>query len=105
MDESENNGRLFDLQSNMSGSGNSGGPDTSYYRQVSVNLSDLVANGLLDPSQTNYIDVHWTMSCGNDGINGRIRLKPVPEPGALALMSAALLGIGWMRRLRARSAG
>jgi hypothetical protein len=42
----------------------------------------------------NNVDVHWTMSCGNDNINGGFDNATAPEPGMLALLSLGLLRPG-----------
>ena len=61
--------------SQSSGSGSVGG-ETSYYQIVSF---DLAALGL-DLSNPLDMDTHWTMSCGNDAIDGSQQLVAVPEP-------------------------
>ena len=87
--------KVVDLLTNISGSGDSGGGNTSYYRIVSFDISDLNIDG---------IDAHWTMSCGNDAINGRIDFThTVPEPGTLSLMGLGLVGLGFMRRRKAKA--
>jgi hypothetical protein len=78
------------LLSNQSGSGTAGGA-TSYYRIVSFDLAGLG----LGPD----MNLHWTMSCGNDVVNGAGTVS-VPEPGSLALFAAGLFGLGFMRRTR-----
>ncbi len=67
---------------------------TSYFRTVTFNLDSIVAVG-----ETFTVDSHWTMSCGNDDINGQITLTrngsstPVPEPSIIALMGIGALSI------------
>lgn len=81
--------------SQSTGSGMAGG-ETSYYRSVSF---DLTALGL-DLTQPIDLDAHWTMSCGNDAIDGH---ASVPEPGALILMASGLFGLVGIRRLRRKA--
>lgn len=71
------------LLSNTSGRPGSG---ASYYRMVSFNLASLGMSG----SNFN-MDAHWTMSCGNDAIDGRLSVKRVPEPTSVLLLLGALL--------------
>lgn len=57
----------------------------SYYRAYQFDLMDL---GLSDIST---LDAHWTMSCGNDAVDGEVSL--VPEPSILLLMSTGMVGL------------
>jgi hypothetical protein len=36
--------------------------------------------------------MHWTMGCGNDGID--LYVNPVPEPNSLLLLGAGLAAAG-----------
>lgn len=65
----------------------------SYYNIFSFDLSHI--DGL---QQTFGLDVHWTMSCGNDAIDGGTQLTRVPEPSGLLLLGLGLLGLVACRR-------
>ncbi|MBL4572250.1 MAG: PEP-CTERM sorting domain-containing protein [Gammaproteobacteria bacterium] len=87
---------LSSFSSNASGSGVVGG-ETSYYRTVTFDIGSLGLSGITD------LDAHWTMSCGNDVINGSGTLTSVPEPSMLALMLGGLMGMGWIGRRKKRA--
>mgnify|MGYP001087931620 CR=1 FL=1 len=76
---------------------NNAGIDSSFYRIVTFNLA-----GIVDTSNSFTVDAHWTMSCGNDTINGGFNIagytppNGVPEPSALALFAIGSLGMGFM---------
>ena len=69
----------------------------SYYRIVTFKLDDIENLG-----ENFTVDAHWTMSCGNDEINGKYEIvrnsgggNPVPEPSAMALMAIGSLSLGF----------
>ncbi len=64
----------------------------SYYRTATFDLSALGFD-------VTSITAHWTMSCGNDVVEGTAN---VPEPGSLLLLAGGLFGLIGGRRLRAR---
>jgi hypothetical protein len=74
----------------ISGISSTGGLEgDSYYRIAILDLDTLGFN-------VNSFSAHWTMSCGNDLVEGSAN---VPEPSALLLMAGGLLGLlGSVRR-------
>ena len=74
----------------------SGSEDDSFYRAVSFDLTQL---GLTDLSNLT-MDMHWTMSCGNDFINGSGNIS-VPEPTLIWLLGSGLALMGFARRKKA----
>ncbi len=75
-----------------SGSNGDSGDNFSYYRWISFDASGLDLSS---------VDVHWTMSCGNDAIDGNF--SSVPEPSLLSLLGIGLLGLGFVRRRKAKA--
>ena len=74
-------------------SNDSGQDGVFFWRTVSF---DLAGTGL---SLAN-VDAHWTMSCGNDAIDGNFS---VPEPSILSLLGFSLLGLGFIRRRKSKA--
>jgi len=70
----------------------------SYFRTASFDLAALGFN-VADFS------AHWTMSCGNDVVEGgaSVETAAVPEPSALLLMAGGLFGLMGGRKLKGRS--
>lgn len=75
-----------------SGAGNLPG-QLSYYNIFSFDLSNIA--GL---SQTFGFAAHWTMSCGNDEVEGSTQITQVAEPGSLLLLGLGLVGLVVTRR-------
>lgn len=68
----------------------------SYYNIFTFDLSNIA-----NLNKTFGLDAHWTMSCGNDEIEGRgvgVQLTNVSEPGGLLLLGLGLLGLAGARR-------
>lgn len=69
------------------------GGDKSYYSIFTFDLSNIT--GL---QQSFTLDAHWTMSCGNDAIDGRVALTKVPEPSPFVLLGLGIAGLFAARR-------
>ncbi len=80
------------LQENDYVVGNGG---ASSFRFVSFDITTLGLS-LVDGLS---VDAHWTMSCGNDTVNGNFDVAPVPEPATMLLFGTGLVGLaGRLRR-------
>ncbi len=77
--------------------GATAGWDLSYYRIVTIDLSTL---GIADWADGLTLDAHWTMSCGNDAIDGSFTTAPVPEPATMLLFGTGLIGLAGVARKR-----
>ncbi|MFZ5759553.1 MAG: PEP-CTERM sorting domain-containing protein [Thermodesulfobacteriota bacterium] len=76
------------------GSTSAGQHNDSYWRIVSFDISPImtsIGGDLLT------FDAHWTMSCGNDFINGGADV-PVPEPATMMLFGTGLAGLAAIYR-------
>jgi len=63
---------------------------STYYRIASFDISGI--------ENFQQLDVHWTMSCGNDVIDGSYTPDPVPEPATMVLLGSGLVGLALYRR-------
>ncbi len=83
---------FFALLTNSAGS-----VGKNFYRQISFDLNDLGVGSV------DQLDLHWTMSCGNDAIDGHF--TDVPDPDIPVPGSAPLLGLGLIGLLAGRRRG
>lgn len=69
----------------------------SYYNIFTFDLGSITGLG-----QSFGFDAHWTMSCGNDEIEGGAQITKVSEPGSILLLGLGLLGLVATRRRLAK---
>ena len=70
--------------------------NTHYVLEVSIPLSLLgISANVGDP--ISYLNIHWTMECGNDYLNLSADVNPVPEPSSIALMLMGFLGLAGVK--------
>jgi hypothetical protein len=82
------------------GNNNTYTTDGSYFRVVTFDLSYIE-----NLSQNFTVDAHWTMSCGNDEINGDFDInRPgnVPEPSVLSLVLIGGISVGFLANRKRR---
>lgn len=71
---------------------NTAGKDgVSYFRTVSFDLAGLGFGNEIE------LDAHWTMSCGNDVLEGHVSAE-VPEPNSIPLFALGVLALAALRR-------
>jgi len=101
----------FDSSTNLAGRGNPGSYyDTSvslmyggysFYRIISFPTALLWPD--ITPGSPINLSAHWTMSCGNDVINGTTSIpNPIPEPGTMFLLGSLATGLFGFAGLRKR---
>ncbi|MCX7926567.1 MAG: PEP-CTERM sorting domain-containing protein [Candidatus Omnitrophica bacterium] len=74
----------------------SGNQNNHYVLEAAIPLSYFG----IDASIQRTIGVHWTMECGNDVLNLKATVNPVPEPGTITLLGLGILGVMGFRKRR-----
>ncbi len=67
--------------------------ELSYFRWVQLDLIEILGGNW----DTFTLSAHWTMSCGNDAIEGSADVAPVPEPATMLLFGTGLAGLAGLR--------
>ncbi|MBI5558620.1 MAG: PEP-CTERM sorting domain-containing protein [Deltaproteobacteria bacterium] len=81
------------LVANANGTTAAGADSTldSYWRTFSFDITS-IGNFVA-------LDAHWTMSCGNDAIDGHAA-APIPEPATMLLFGTGIAGLAGLQRRR-----
>ncbi|MBU0966536.1 MAG: PEP-CTERM sorting domain-containing protein [Proteobacteria bacterium] len=83
------------LISSANGTTSKGQYNDSYWRIVSFDITSIGNFAALD--------AHWTMSCGNDAIDGHAA-APVPEPATMLLFGTGISGLAAFQRRKFKKA-
>jgi len=70
--------------------------NTHYVLEARIPLDYLgLSADIGDP--VTYLNIHWTMECGNDVLDLKADVNPVPEPASIIMMGLGLLSILGLR--------